>query len=80
MKESKLSSLLSKLDQLLAPSSGSQNTFFIESLNEKLSRNLKGGSLIRNSVCSGKGDAACINSQCPGPNPTCIPGGGNATC
>nr|MBB6139310.1 hypothetical protein [Mucilaginibacter sp. X5P1] len=72
MNNSKLSSLLSKLEELSSEASELKNEFSVESLNDELSRNLKGGKLSTNGSCAGGSNQSCSNGTCSGStNSTC---------
>nr|MBB6139315.1 hypothetical protein [Mucilaginibacter sp. X5P1] len=67
MKNSKLLSLLSKLEELSIASFVTHNDFFMESLNDELSRNLKGGvRKATNNTCISGTNISCTNSFCQG--------------
>ncbi|WP_183575585.1 hypothetical protein HDF18_16910 [Mucilaginibacter sp. X5P1] len=68
MEKSKLITLLSRLEELSVEGLTTKNDFFIESLNDELSRNLKGGmnKPAVNNNCSGSTNVSCINNNCHG--------------
>jgi hypothetical protein len=66
----KLSSLLSKLEELSAEASELQNEYSVESLNDELSRNLKGGRVTSNGSCGNSNNSSCSNGNCSGSSNT----------
>lgn len=79
MKNSKLSTLLGKLQDLTSDVSNLGNDYNIETLNDDLSRNLKGGVAYANSngSCGGSTNTSCSNANCSGShNTSCA----NGTC
>jgi|GEM_PF-2239129 len=73
MKNSKLSALLIKLEEISTDVSQMQNGLSAVSLNDVLARNLKGGRLATtNGTCGGGSNVSCNNGHCAG--------SGNGTC
>jgi hypothetical protein len=66
MNNSKLTSLLSKLEALSNEASEIQSEYSVESLNDELSRNLKGGVRTSNGTCTGGSNSSCANTSCSG--------------
>jgi hypothetical protein len=77
MKDSKLSMLLGKIEDLSQEATGMQNEYSVETINEDVSRNLKGGGYDNsNGSCTGI-NSSCANGSCVGSTNT---GCSNATC
>jgi len=79
MKNSKLSNLLSKIQELSTEASDF-NDFSIETINDELSRNLKGGVYENsNGSCDNSNNTSCSNGSCAGStnkgcaNGSCLP-------